>query len=311
MVKVLIGSNGGLTGIYLAKQYRKMNGITVYGADSSTTSTGRFFVNKQFVLPPATHESFIDKLVTLLNKNCVDIYLPTHSKETKIISQNADIIRSKTSARFLITPAKTFAALENKKSANSNLKEAGIHVPQVIEDLDCEYPIIMKNNIGSGSTGTIKISNKAIHEAYKSSCKDVSFYRIIQGKEYTLDCMFDDKGELIGYNQRQRIKTIGGAVSITTNSGDFDISPWVNTLAKTWRFCGCVNFQYIVQDNMPYFIDINLRYPSGGLPLSVASGLDVPKLTLDVLLGRPYQKFVLPKEKRQLTMYRYFEEIFE
>lgn len=310
-MKVLIGSNGGLTGIYLAKQYRKMNGVTVYGADSSTTSTGKFFVNKQFELPPATHISFIEELVSLLNDYGVDIYLPTHSKETKIVSQNADIIRSKTKARFLITPSETFAALENKKSANSKLKEAGIPVPQIIEDLDCEYPIIMKNDIGSGSTGTIKISNKAIHEAYRSSCKDVSFYRVMQGKEYTLDCMFDDKGELIGYNQRQRIKTIGGAVSITTNSGEFDIRPWLKILAKTWKFCGCVNFQYIVQEGTPYFIDINLRYPSGGLPLSVASGLDVPKLTLDVLMGRPYQKFVLPKENKQLTMYRYFEEIFE
>lgn len=310
-MKLLIGSNGGLVGIYLAKQYKKMRGITVFGADSTEIGAGRFFVNKQFNLPPATDSNFIERLISLLNENSIDVYLPTHSMETKIVSQQADLIRNNTKAKFIVSPSETFADLEDKSIANKKMKRAGLPVPAVVRDLDCKYPVIMKNNIGSGSRGTIKIENREIHEAYRNTCGDVSFYEILQGKEYTLDCLFDCNGKMVGYNQRQRVKTIGGAVSITSNASEFDIQFWLDILTKRWKFCGCVNFQYIVQAGIPYFIDINLRYPSGGLPLSVASGFDIPKLILDILLERPFEKFVMPKENRELTMYRYFEEIFE
>ena len=71
-----------------------------------------------------------------------------------------------------------------------------------------------------------------------------------------------------------------------------------------------MNFQYIVRDDIPYFIDINLRYASGGLPLTVASGLDIPRLLLELLDG----KVISPLGccgNDGLTMYRYFDEYFE
>ena len=75
MIRILIGSNGGLTGIYLAKQYRKYEGIILFGADASENSTGRFFVNQQFILPPAYDNTFVDALIDLLNTYDIQVYL--------------------------------------------------------------------------------------------------------------------------------------------------------------------------------------------------------------------------------------------
>ena len=309
-MNILIGSNGGLTGIYLAKKYKEMESVFIIGADSSADSTGRFFVDKQVIMPPANDKMFVDELIKILNENEIDVYLPTHSKEIRIVSLYSDRIQSETSAKFLVSPIKTFNDLENKSVANRNLSDAGIPVPKRIDDFESGYPIIMKKNIGSGSSGTIIIDNPQIHKAYLSSVENVDFYELIIGKEYTLDCMFGAYGELIGFNQRQRVKTIGGAVSITKNYVGFDIAPWIHKIASKWKFCGCVNFQYIVRDNIPYFIDVNLRYPSGGLPLTVESGLNVPQLIISILNNEPVESFVLPDQNKELTMYRYFEEIF-
>ena len=68
---------------------------------------------------------------------------------------------------------------------------------------------------------------------------------------------------------------------------------------------------HLIQPHVPYFIDINLRFPSGGLPLSVASGLDIPNLMIDVMEGKSIQKYIRSKAVDHLTMYRYFEEKFE
>ena len=307
-MRILIGSNGGLTGVYLAKQFCKMKDVTVYGADSSEMNVGHLFVKKQFFLPPASEKTFIECLISLLNDNKIDIYLPTHSKEIKVISLNENFLRSKVITKFIVSPFQTFQDLDNKSIANKKLKEVGIPVPQLIDNYICQYPIIMKHDICSGSVGTKIIDNQRIHTAYKETYKDVSFYQKISGVEYTVDCMFDNRGTLIGFNQRQRIKTIGGAVSITRNTNDFNILPWIEIISKKWKFCGCVNFQYIVQNNIPYFIDINLRYPSGGLPLSVESGLNIPQLIIDILTNRQINKFLMPDNNKKLTMYRYFEE---
>lgn len=307
-VKILIGSNGGLTGVYLAKRLRKE--YFLYGFDSDCNTVGKFFVDRQVYLPGCQSPEFLEKLIEVLNKEQIDVYLPTYSKEMRIIAENAEKIKKSSAAKFLVSPLETFQALENKVLAGRNLKGAGFFVPEQIYGTGCEYPIFMKKDIGSGSNGTILIENAEIHKAFMDTYDTVSFYEYIEGDEYTVDCIFDVNGRLLGYNQRKRIKTIGGAVRITENAGEMEILPWLEKLSERWKFCGCVNFQYILRDSRPYFIDINLRYPSGGLPLTVESGLDIPQMTVKILLGEKISRQEM-EYKDIRRMYRYFEEIFE
>lgn len=313
-VKILIGSNGGLTGIYLAKELRKMDDVILYGADSSDICTGKFFVDEQIQWSDAGDPGFIKTLVDVLSRKGIDVYLPTHSNEIKAVSIDEPKIRRSTETKFIVSPYRTFEALDDKVTANQNLREIGIPVPALIEGLSgdgSDYPIFMKQRVGSGGRETMRIDNPVIHKAYLDTYNDMSFFQLIQGSEYTVDCMFDKNGDLLGYNQRRRLKMIGGAATITQNDHLFDIGPWIKKIAGHWMFRGCVNFQYIVKDGIPYFIDVNLRYPSGGLPLTVRSGIDIPKLTVDMLLGRPFVPVDLRQKRGPNVMYRYYEEIFE
>lgn len=309
-MKVLIGSNGGLTGVYLAKRLSARNGVIIYGADSSENNVGKFFVDKQVFIPASNDESFVDRLIELLNREDIDVYLPTHSLEMKVISQNEELIKSKTNTSFMVSPIQTFEALDNKLEANRNLKRIGIPVPDICDN-PISYPIFMKRNIGSGSRDSLLVENALIHNAFSVTYKDISFYEYIEGIEYTVDCIFSNKGELLGYNSRVREKTIGGAVSVTSNRSNFDILPWLKIISDEWTFKGCVNFQYIVRDGIPYFIDVNLRYPSGGLALTVESGIDIPNMMIDMLTGcYKYTDNILTCPNR-LRMYRHYEELFE
>lgn len=313
-MQILIGSNGGLTGIYLARNLRKIEKkLTIIGSDCEINSPGKFFVDQQIWLESATHANFITRLIEQINLKKIDFYFPTHSLEIIAVSQSAELIREKTKCKFMVSPYATFEALNNKKKATNNLSILGIPVPKIIDknENECKYPILMKKNIGSGSQGIFLIDNPKIHRSFKENFENSCFYEYIVGNEYTCDCLFDENGNLVGYNQRIREKTLGGAVLITATDNSFDILPWIQKISNKWKMSGCINFQYIIKDNIPYFIDINLRFPSGGLPLTCESGLDIPKQMLQMMndeFNWNNEIFVPVVNKR---MYRYFEEIFE
>ena len=311
MKRILIGSCGGLTGSYLTRQFRQL-GCYVIGADAGERNATRFFADEFVKLPVAKSEAFISKLLDVLRDYRIDYYIPTHSQEIRVVSQNEELLRNCWSGAFLVSPSETFDMLDDKKTANAHLTAAGIPVPQMYQSLaDVEqYPVFMKPNVGSGSRDSRKVETLQLAQAYEAIQPDSTFYRCITGTEYTVDCMFDDRGRLLGYNQRVREKSMGGAVIVTRNDYRFDILPYLKKLESAFVFKGCVNFQYILSDGVPYFIDINLRYASGGLPLTVESGVHVPRIMLDLFERRPVEG-VQSCAADGKTMYRYFEEIFE
>lgn len=310
--RVLIGSCGGLTGCYLVRQFHKFSDVTVIGADVNAHNASIPFLDDFVLLPPSTDFDFIKDLVISLIQNKIDCYVPTHSHEIKTVSKYESRIRNNWSGDFLVSPYETYEKLDNKRIANINLLNAGVSVPRLIDGIISpkEYPIFMKANVGSGSKQAQIIESQALHKEYSRLYPECSFFELIRGTEYTVDCMFDTAGRLIAYNQRLRIKSMGGAVVITQNNYDFDILPYLKKIEAAFLIKGCVNFQFILSENVPYFTDVNLRYASGGLPLTVESGMDIPRILLDIWADNPLN-YVRSCGADKKTMYRYFEEWYE
>lgn len=310
-MRVLIGSCGGLVGSYLARQFKSL-GNEVYGFDTSFPNATSLFLDKEITLVKASDQTFLHSLLNVLKGNNIDCYIPTNSKEIVVVSKIEKEIRSAWHGFFIVCPFETFDKLDNKIAANLNLAKIGIPVPQIINNLqpDDKYPIFMKPLSGSGSKNSCVIADRKTHDAEMQN-KDNCFFELIEGKEYTVDCFYDDNGRLISYNQRIRNKSMGGAVIISQNDYSFDIYPFLEIITSNFIFKGCVNFQYILKDNTPYFIDVNLRYASGGLPLSVKSGLNVPLFIVELAQGKKLASFKPSKQNDGLTMYRYFEEWYK
>lgn len=310
--RVLIGSCGGLTGCYLARRFQKINSITVVGTDANSHHVSRPFLDEFVLLPPTTDPAFREALADALVRYEIDYYLPTHSREIKIVSKYENWLREKWDGDFLVSPYETYEKLDGKRIANLNFLNAGLPVPRLIDEFipNENYPIFMKADIGSGGKMARIVESKLMHREYARIYPECSFYELIQGSEYTVDCMFSNEGQLLAYNQRLRLKSMGGAVIITQNNYDFDILPYLKKIESSFIIKGCVNFQYILSENTPYFIDVNLRYASGGLPLTVESGIDIPRILLDIWAGNPLD-YVHNCGADRKIMYRYFEEWYE
>lgn len=312
--KALIGSCGGLTGVYLAKRLSRYAGLSILGSDVSSTNVGSLFVSEVVGLPPALDESFVPELGAVLNAKGIDFYLPTHSGETRIVSKYEDAIRKLApTTAFMVSPFETFLALDDKASLAANLKAAGIPTPRLYEEGEASpdsYPLFMKRKMGSGGAGAGMVLSPCAHSALASDYPDALFFEVIEGAEITVDCMFDENGTLLAFNQRRRVKTMGGAAVVTENDYSVDLKRWIEALASSWKFRGCVNFQCIIGESGPYFTDVNLRYPSGGLPLTVESGIDVPEMMLRMLSGEKLSYGQYRVDGRPRVMFRYFEESF-
>lgn len=314
---VLIGSCGGLTGIYLARQLKRRGGYRIIGMDASPISAGKFFVDEFESVPPAREDAdFLEALVAVCRQDNVTYYLPTHSAEIELVAKHSSELSALVGPKFLVSSYEAFVALSNKEMANANLEQIGVPVPTSYgahrHPASKDFPLFAKKRIGSGGSDGIIVDDIKVFESMLEDSPDFSFFEYINGPEFTVDCMFDCEGRLLGLNQRRRVKTIGGAVSITENDYSVESIPWIESIASNWLLRGCVNFQFIVDaSGAPRFTDINLRYPSGGLPLTMQSGIDVLSLTLDAIDGTVREDFrPIMNPEPGLTMYRYFDEIF-
>lgn len=310
--KILVGSCGGLTGSFLVREFKKNKDYQVLGFDANEVNATKKFLDGFFILPRATDDAFVDGLLKVLNENDIDYYFPTHSKETCVIAENEDYLRANWGGKFIVSPFDSYEKLDSKHNSNRYLAEAGVPVPKEITELlpADSYPVFMKPEIGSGSSKAQIIENRKLHGMFKELYPDACFFEYIKGQEFTVDCLFDNNGRLVAFNQRKRVKSMGGAVIITQNDYSFDIGPYLRKIEKAFTIKGCTNFQFILRDGIPYFTDVNLRYASGGLPLTVNSGIDIPKLLLDILDGKEIGA-IESNQAPDKIMYRYFEEWYE
>ncbi|AIY85720.1 hypothetical protein LA10_09699 [Thermotoga neapolitana LA10] len=317
-MKILIGSCGGLTGLYLAKVLRKMDigeRFEIYGFDITTKVPTKFFLDKLFVISRSSEEKeFIDQLIEILNKERIDIYIPVHSEECRVVSKYQTEILKRSRSKFMISPYETFKMLDNKANAYKILKGIGLKTPKIYtsyHDVD-EFPVVVKPAVGSGSRGFFICRNREELELATTIYRDALIMEYIDGKEYTVDAFFNKKGELVTYNQRIRIKTLGGAAVISENDFSIDVRDQIEKIAAKCKIFGPANFQFfLTPENEVIFTDINLRFASGGLPLSVESGSNIVKLLILELLGKPYNPSEFQSDRKKRIMYRYFEEMFE
>lgn len=313
-INILIGSSGGLTGVYLVKYFGRMNNprIRIHSADSNQLVITKYISHKFHLVPSSDDEKkFIDRIIKIMNKEKIDIYFPTHSKETIIVSKFRELINNRTNCSVLISKYDTYLNLNNKRIAYNNIRKLGINTPIIYSRSNIAFPAFMKPQVGSGSSSIFILNNNEEYRTLINKYPDSFIMSLEKGEEYTVDCLFDESSKLVTYNQRVRIKTLGGAAIITRNKNTFDSKKIIENIGESFEIVGPCNFQFFLkEDGTIVVFDINLRFASGGLPLSVASGADIIYGILSILNPMSFPKRNIQSDKKDRTMFRYFNEEF-
>lgn len=133
---------------------------------------------------------------------------------------------------------------------------------------------VIKPRFGNSSIGVA--FNKKYDLMYQSD-KEV-YQRHIRGTEYTVDCYFSKKCELLHYVPRIRLRVAGGEVIDSITKYEPSLDAIMSDIAKTTAFRGPICVQFIKEDvsGKWYMLEINSRF-GGGSILSIEAGLDIPK----------------------------------
>jgi len=176
--------------------------------------------------------------------------------------------------------SRSIAACLDKLETRMWFERAGCVMP----DRQWQWPMMLKQRRGAGGRGAIICNSADDYAVLSRGChadKWIMEQYIVGGKEHTVDVFYGPHGAVWGVAVRRRDEVRGGVISRgQTVPVPDDVTITVDQLGTMLGLAGPVNMQYIVKDGCKYWLEINPR-TSGGLPLSVAAGLDVPGMLLE------------------------------
>jgi carbamoyl-phosphate synthase large subunit len=280
-------------------------------ADADPHAPGLFLVDAdhRVLLPRGDDPDFSDALLAICRARGVDVVVPTVDSELIPLAERRAVFAA-AGISLLVAPAK---ALRNclDKWALMHLLDGAVPMPRSAplgRDFDAslfELPVLVKPRVGSGSRGIRLVHSWDELGAVRDGTLLVQEY--LPGPEYSLDVLANSHGEIRAVVPRERLRVDSGIAITSRTVHDEELESVGARAAEVAGITGVANVQVMRDDTgTARLIEINPRFP-GTMPLTVASGVNMPALALGELLGDPIPAG--PLNFREVAMTRVFENV--
>jgi carbamoyl-phosphate synthase large subunit len=129
----------------------------------------------------------------------------------------------------------------------------------------------------------------------------------LPGAEFSVDVIADAAGNVVAAVPRTRTRIDSGVAIAGRTLHDVALEKTAADVARAIGLTGVANVQLRYDTaGIPALLEVNPRFP-GALPLTIAAGVDIPSLVLDLALGLPIPKTI---EFREVANVRYLEDVF-
>ncbi|MCK9370828.1 ATP-grasp domain-containing protein [Candidatus Dojkabacteria bacterium] len=292
MANVLITSAGSTNGVNIIKA---LKGHRIIAVDCEELSAGLYMSDVWFVVPKATDPRYKEVMIDICRREQIDIIFPSFSEEIKVLNGIEEL-----NNKLVISPRKVYEITENKILCKAFLRNLNILTPT---QYPTHFPMIVKPITGTGSKNTVKVNDQRELDFYLG--KDMFYEEFVEGVEYTVDGVSDFDGKMVCALPRIRLEKKGGLATKCVTEKNDELYKVCQKIVEKMKLVGVWNIQCIKKDGKYYFIDINNRFPSGGMPLATASGMNIPEILINILKGiTPSVNLTYGK-----TMLRYYDSI--
>jgi carbamoyl-phosphate synthase large subunit len=290
--RVLVTGAGGPAAIAAMKSLGADPSVELLAADMDPWAAGLYLVPPagRTLIPAGADPDFTRVLLARCQALGVDVVLPTVDAELRPLAR-ARPQYAAAGIGLLLAPAQALDVILDKLALARRC--AGVvRVPrtELFDDaVDPErltYPVIVKPRTGSGSRGVSTVGS-AVELAALERSPALLVQEFLPGEEYSIDVLADASGHVIASVPRLRARVDSGVSVGGRTVRDEELSSFGRAVAQATGLTYVANVQ-CKRDaaGRPALLEVNPRMP-GTLGLTIASGVDMPRLALAALRGQP------------------------
>lgn len=291
--RILVSAAGTLASVSYI-DHLKAKDYYVIGIDSKVDTVGKIICDEYHQSPLV---SDTEQFISFIGGLNFDVYIPWLDEEHILFASDMKIPFRK---KIITSPPESILLCVDKNKTYEFAKRNGINVAEKTD----KVPAFIRKISSRGSKGArIVIDQQELDSLNKDK---FIIQKILDGIEYTVDCLCDKAGNPIIIVPRERVFATNVSL-ISKISMDEEIISFCKNLLEKIVLRGPINIQLIREKNVLYLIEINPRL-AGTSILTIQAGADILTESINDFLGiRSIKKFTVTNG---LKMYRFYDEIF-
>lgn len=292
---VVVTGLGAIIGQGIAKSLRALERpVRIIGVDRNPNSVAPYWCDT-FVPKPACEEesgAYLDFWVDLLRRESVDIVMPGLEIDVSYLNDHRDALAPL--AALALNRAQLITLALDKLAFGLELQRLNLPAIPTIESRDWQTcvsavgpaPLILKPRFGNGSRGIVRVNNEDDFNYWlRRSDGPLLVQRVIgrDEEEYTAGGFgFGDGTSLPAIVFRRRLSAVGNTQYAEVVESA-DLHAVMERLVEAFKPLGPTNYQFRVEDGVPYLLEINPRFSSSN-SLRTAFGYNEAAMALDFYL---------------------------
>lgn len=312
MIRVLVTGAGGPAGVAVIRSLLAREDVEVFAADMDGWASGLYLVpaERRRLVQPGASEPFVDELMATCAADAIDVVFSTVDVELPALARRRDELLAAGTALAAPSLDTLEVCLDKFLLAEACADALRVPTTRLLDDAGVaehwEFPVIVKPRRGAGSRGVRLVADRAQLE---SIARDdaLLIQEHLPGDEFSVDVLADASGHVVAAVPRTRTRVDSGVSIAGRTVLNAELERTAAAVAVAIGLTGVANVQLRYDTaGVPALLEVNPRFP-GAMPLTIAAGVDMPSLALDLALGRPVPSSV---GFREIANVRYLEDVF-
>jgi len=304
-MKILVTSAGGPAAVGVIKSLQDFDSQGehhITATDITKDSAGFHMADMGYVVPKSTDEEFISTIREIVEKEKIDILLPTGNLEIDQFESLSDI------TKVFMSESKTIKLCNDKWDFYNKVKN-DFDVPktwQTSSDKKWWRGFARPRYELGGSRGVSYCETIFEHMVTQESGVEYIYSDYLPGQEYTIDVLCDMKKPIIAV-VRKRLQTKAGI----STQGEVIRDKYIEK--ECMRMCEFLNLKGPVciqmkedYDGVPKFVEVNPRF-GGGTYFTTLAGVNFVKEIINILNKK--HNYSLDSKPKPIKVIRYFNEV--
>jgi len=311
-IRVLVTGVGGPAAVSVIKSLKLDPTVQLLAADMDPWAAGLYLLpaDARTLIPAGLDPNFVSAVLARCVALGVHVLIPTVDAEMRPLA-GARAEYAAAGIELMLAPERALD-LTLDKLALARCCAGHVRVPRTecfdgaLDPASWDYPVILKPRTGSGSRD-ISVVASARELAVLERSAEFIVQEYLPGDEYSIDVLSDARGHVIAAVPRVRARVDSGVSVAGRTVHDPELEQLGATVASVTGLTYISNVQ-ARRDvaGRPALLEVNPRAP-GALPLTMASGVNMPRLALDALRGLPVPEHM---DFHEMAMVRFLEERF-